>query len=95
MTQRSPLECSSVLVGAGSVPVPNPLGPLGYRGSVPPRHPMTRLSRSPLPPPTPPQVAEVQDAVQESLRRVQQGEAEALPERDRTELKRRKLLLEV
>ncbi|XP_014816990.1 PREDICTED: phenylalanine--tRNA ligase alpha subunit [Calidris pugnax] len=40
-------------------------------------------------------VSEVQDGVQESLRRVQKGEAEGLPERDRNELKRRKLLLEV
>uniref|UniRef100_A0A8C6Z0E4 phenylalanine--tRNA ligase n=2 Tax=Nothoprocta perdicaria TaxID=30464 RepID=A0A8C6Z0E4_NOTPE len=42
-----------------------------------------------------PAVPAVQDAVQDSLRRVQQGDAAGLPERDRTELKRRKLLLEV
>ncbi|KAK2513731.1 LOW QUALITY PROTEIN: phenylalanine--tRNA ligase alpha subunit [Columba livia] len=42
-----------------------------------------------------PAVPAVQDAVQESLRRVQCGEAEQLPERERAELKRRKLLLEV
>ena len=50
------------------------------------------------PPPCPPgavQVAEVQDGVQESLQQVQRGEAENLPERERTDLKRRKLLLEV
>ncbi|XP_068778851.1 phenylalanine--tRNA ligase alpha subunit [Struthio camelus] len=40
-------------------------------------------------------VAAVQDAVRDSLRRVQRGEAASLPERDRAELKKRKLLLEV
>ncbi|XP_069738531.1 LOW QUALITY PROTEIN: phenylalanine--tRNA ligase alpha subunit [Phaenicophaeus curvirostris] len=40
-------------------------------------------------------VPEVQDTVQQSLQRVQRGEAEELPERERNELKRRKLLLEV
>ncbi|OXB53202.1 hypothetical protein ASZ78_002396 [Callipepla squamata] len=37
----------------------------------------------------------VQDAVQSSLRQVQDGHADRLPERERAELKRRKLLLEV
>ncbi|KAI6061218.1 Phenylalanine--tRNA ligase alpha subunit [Aix galericulata] len=40
-------------------------------------------------------VEAVQDAVQDGLRRVQEGDAAALPERERNELKRRKLLLEV
>ncbi|XP_017597398.1 PREDICTED: phenylalanine--tRNA ligase alpha subunit [Corvus brachyrhynchos] len=46
-------------------------------------------------PPVPPQVPSVQDTVQEHLGRVRAGEAQALPERERAELKRRKLLLEV
>uniref|UniRef100_A0A493TBX0 phenylalanine--tRNA ligase n=1 Tax=Anas platyrhynchos platyrhynchos TaxID=8840 RepID=A0A493TBX0_ANAPP len=37
----------------------------------------------------------VSDAVQDGLRRVQEGDAAGLPERERNELKRRKLLLEV
>lgn len=46
-------------------------------------------------PPVPPQVPSVQDTVQEHLGQVRAGTAQALPERDRAELKRRKLLLEV
>uniref|UniRef100_A0A8V5GRI0 phenylalanine--tRNA ligase n=1 Tax=Melopsittacus undulatus TaxID=13146 RepID=A0A8V5GRI0_MELUD len=40
-------------------------------------------------------VSGVQDTVQEALRRLHQGETEAVPERERNDLKRRKLLLEV
>ncbi|KAM4643859.1 phenylalanine--tRNA ligase alpha subunit isoform 3-T3 [Amazona ochrocephala] len=40
-------------------------------------------------------VPEVQDTVQEALRRLHRGEAETVPERERNDLKRRKLLLEV
>uniref|UniRef100_A0A8U7NZQ4 Phenylalanine--tRNA ligase alpha subunit n=1 Tax=Corvus moneduloides TaxID=1196302 RepID=A0A8U7NZQ4_CORMO len=42
-----------------------------------------------------PVVPSVQDTVQEHLGQVRAGEAQALPERERAELKRRKLLLEV
>ncbi|KAM8987168.1 phenylalanine--tRNA ligase alpha subunit [Ara ararauna] len=40
-------------------------------------------------------VPEVQDTVQEALRRLHQGETETVPERERNDLKRRKLLMEV
>lgn len=42
-----------------------------------------------------PQVESVQDSVREKLQLVQQGEAESLEEKDRNELKKRKLLMEV
>ncbi|XP_005062845.1 PREDICTED: phenylalanine--tRNA ligase alpha subunit [Ficedula albicollis] len=45
--------------------------------------------------PVPPQVPSVQDTVQEHLGQVRTGGAQAVPDRDRAELKRRKLLLEV
>ena len=41
------------------------------------------------------QVGAVQDVVQSSLRQVQEGNGDSLSERERTDLKRRKLLLEV
>ncbi|XP_031470039.1 phenylalanine--tRNA ligase alpha subunit isoform X2 [Phasianus colchicus] len=41
------------------------------------------------------QVSTVQDVVQNSLRQVQEGNGDSLSERERTDLKRRKLLLEV
>lgn len=46
-------------------------------------------------PVSPPQVPSVQDTVQEHLGQVRTGGAQAVPDRDRTELKRRKLLLEM
>lgn len=53
------------------------------------------LCPAPGSPPVPPQVPSVQDTVQEHLGQVRAGGAQALPERERAELKRRKLLLEV
>lgn len=73
-----------------------PQSPWSLEGVCPPPCPHPQLPRdTAIPVPGAPQVPEVQDRVQESLRRVQRGEAESLPERDRAELKRRKLLLEV
>uniref|UniRef100_A0A8C0B7M5 phenylalanine--tRNA ligase n=1 Tax=Buteo japonicus TaxID=224669 RepID=A0A8C0B7M5_9AVES len=87
-------ECPGTAAGGPCRSCPQPPWSLG--GVCPPPCPHPRLPRdAAIPVPGALQVAEVQDGVQESLRRVQQGKAESLSERDRAELKRRKLLLEV
>lgn len=79
-----------------------PGGPRIFRAVSAPHTPQTPLGGPPVRPSVPPparpsvpQVEAVQDAVQDGLRRVQEGDAAGLPERERNELKRRKLLLEV